>query len=134
MIPRAQFVAEARKWLGVPWVHQGRNRLGVDCAGLMLVTCWGLGLIDRDYDVRGYGIVPPDAMLIGECDRFCERVEQPQFGDVILMRLAKRLLHFGILTDGRVIHAWGARKVCEVTMPEMWRRRIAAAYTVRGVA
>jgi len=133
MVTRERFVAEARKWIGVPWVHQGRNGLGVDCAGLMLVTCWGLGLIDRSYDVRGYGIVPPDSMLIGECERFGARAREPQFGDVILMRLAKRLLHFGILTDGKVIHAWGARRVCEVTMPETWRRRIAAAYTVRGV-
>lgn len=133
MVTREQFVSEARRWIGVPWAHQGRNRLGVDCAGLLLVTCWGLRLLPTDYDVRGYGIVPPDSLLLGECDKFFDRVAKPQFGDVILMRLAKRLLHFGILTNGRVIHAWGSRRVCEVTMPDAWRRRVAVAYTVRGV-
>ncbi len=31
-------VAQAREWLGVKWRHQGRNRGGIDCAGLLLVV------------------------------------------------------------------------------------------------
>ena len=29
-------VAEARRWIGVRWRHQGRSRSGVDCIGLCL--------------------------------------------------------------------------------------------------
>ena len=31
-------VAQAREWLGVKWRHQGRNRAGIDCAGLLLAV------------------------------------------------------------------------------------------------
>lgn len=130
MISRSQFICAARRWIGVPWVHQGRNRLGVDCVGLLFVTCWSVGLLKGD-DVRGYGIAPDPDWMREQCDRLLVRADAPQIGDVILMHLTKRLLHAGIRTDHGVLHSWGGRRVCEVRMGS-WR--IAAAYTVPGVA
>lgn len=127
MIQRSQFIAAARRWLGVPWVHQGRNRYGVDCIGLLLVTCWQLRLFDRD--VTGYGLFPRADWMQAEFDAILPRVDEPQPGDVVLMRLAKRLMHVGIRTEHGVIHAWGGKRVVEVRTP--WP--VAVAYSVPGV-
>jgi len=52
----AAFVARARSFVGVRWRHQGRDRRGLDCGGL-LVAC--MREIGRDvYDPTGYGRLP----------------------------------------------------------------------------
>lgn len=133
-VTREQFIAEARSWIGVPWLHQGRNRHGVDCIGLLLVTCWALGL--TDYDVQGYGRTPQGPFMRNECDRLMTRTTDPQPGDVLLFRLSRELLHVMIQTaPQRVIHAWATpMKVVEVSFPAVWKPRVVAAYHVPGVA
>lgn len=54
MTTRAELIAEARKWIGTPFRHTGRNALGLDCAGLIVVSARPLGLIAADFDVKGY--------------------------------------------------------------------------------
>lgn len=133
MISRDRFLAEARSWIGVSWVHQGRTRHGVDCIGLLLVTAWALGL--TDYDVRGYGRVPDGDFMRRECDRLMTRTDDPQAGDVLVMRFAREPQHVLIRTERGVLHAWAVPgRVVEVSMPDAWRRRIVAAYRVPGVA
>lgn len=128
-----QVVAEARRWIGVPWLHQGRSRRGVDCIGLLLVVCWRLGL--TDYDITGYGIAPEAPFMLAECDRMMVRTDEPRAGDVLLFRLARNLLHVMLcVNERRVIHAWAAHgRVAEVGLAPAWRPRIAAAYRVPGV-
>lgn len=129
MIQRHQFISAARRWIGVPWVHQGRNRLGVDCVGLLLVVCWQLRL--TDYDVRGYGLIPRAEWMRAECDRLMNPIDEARPGDVILLQLARRLLHVAIRTDHGILHSWGGRSVCETRLGSS--HRIAAAYAVPGV-
>lgn len=134
MTTREAFIAEARSWAGTPYVHQGRNRHGVDCIGLLLVTCWAIGL--TDYDVTGYGRTPNADFMMRECDRLMTRTTDPRPGDVLLMRFHREPQHILILTEpARVIHAWAdADRVVEVNCPPSWRRRVVAAYRVPGVA
>lgn len=133
MISRDQFVAAARSWKGVPWVHQGRNRHGVDCIGLLLVTCWQLGL--SDYDVRGYGRTPDGDFMRRECERLMLPSSGDEAGDVLVMRFSREPQHVLIRTERGVIHAWAVPgRVVEVSMPDAWQRRIVAAYRVPGVA
>ncbi len=131
MVTREKFVAEARTWLDVRWLHQGRNRHGVDCIGLVLVTCWALGL--TDYDVKGYGRTPNAGFLQRECDRMMTRVREVRMADVLLMRYGSEPQHMGIVTDRGVIHAYApARRVVETdALPG--QLSIVAAYTVPGV-
>lgn len=136
MIPRERFVAEARKWIGTPYLHQGRNRHGVDCIGLLLAVGWSLGL--TDYDVKGYGRTPDAGFLQAECERLMNRIDldAARPGDVYLMRFTTDPQHLGIATERGIIHAWagGAKRVAETSMPRSWRSRIVAAYAVPGVA
>jgi hypothetical protein len=90
---------EARKWLGVPFVHTGRNRWGVDCTGLLLVTAWACGI--TDYDCRNYSrIVNPD-WLRSEIEKFCIEIEKDdiQIGDVLLFSVKGSAQHVGLVTE-----------------------------------
>lgn len=134
MTTREQFVAEARTWIGVPFVHQGRNRLGVDCIGLVLVVCRALGLSDAD--PRGYGRAPNGAALLRGLAQYARplRPDEAQAGDLLLMRFLRDPQHVGIATDHGILHAYGgAGRVVETSLPPSWRRRIVRAYGVPGV-
>lgn len=135
MVTREEFVAEARKWIDVPYLHQGRNRHGVDCIGLLLVVGWALGL--SEYDVKGYGRIPNAGFLQAECDRLMVRIpsDEVQPADVYLMRFTRDPQHLGIATDRGLLHAWGgAGRVTETVMPHSWRVRVVQAYRIPGVA
>ena len=45
---RADVVAEARSWLGVPFRPKGRSRLGVDCIGLLVMIGTRFGVPHED--------------------------------------------------------------------------------------
>ncbi len=134
-ISRAQVLTEARRWIGVPYLHQGRNEHGLDCVGLLLVVAWALGL--SEYDVRGYGRTPHAGFLQAECDRLMHRIrlDQVAAGDVYLMRFTRDPQHLGFATERGLLHAWagGVRRVTETAMPASWRARIVAAYALPGV-
>ena len=43
VLKRRDIVAEARKWVGVPYRHQGRGARGIDCVGLLIEVANGVG-------------------------------------------------------------------------------------------
>jgi len=50
MAPRNQIVETFRKYLGVRWVHMGRDRRhGLDCGGVIAVVCQDLKIPYSDY-------------------------------------------------------------------------------------
>jgi NlpC/P60 family putative phage cell wall peptidase len=134
MATRSEVVAAAREWIGVPYMHQGRNRFGVDCVGLLIVVARGLGL--TSYDVTGYSRVPHAEFLRTECDRMMGRIpiDERQPGDVVLMRFKREPQHLAFVTDRGFLHAYGGSgRVVESAMPPEWVRRIVAAYALPGV-
>lgn len=133
MTTRQAVIDEARRWLGVPYLHQGRSRRGVDCIGLLIKAAHGLGI--SEYDVTGYGRTPDAGFLQAECDRLMARIDEPAPGDVLLMRFTREPQHVAIVSDVGIIHAWyGARKVVETSFSPSWRHRVVQAYAIPGVA
>lgn len=119
----------ARAYLDVPFHHQGRNKAGMDCGGLLVLSSHDIGVILED--LQGYARQPDGITMQAELDRQLNRVHrQPQANDVLLMRFRKHPQHIAIKTDNGIIHAFEkAGKVVEHTLDKKWRSRIVGVYT-----
>lgn len=147
MIPRSVVAAEARRWIGTPWVHQGRTHgLGTDCGGLVGGVAVALGIVQPDWWSKvfdplygGYDRQPSHGTLQRVCESFMDRADTIRVGDVLLMRFAEEPQHLAIAVDYRwgglsMVHALSrAGKVVEHRLDAAWRRRVVQAYGMPGV-
>lgn len=129
------FVAAARRYLGVRWLHQGRNRQhGLDCAGLIVAAMDDLR--KPVVDLPAYGREPwRDGLRRAVEATFGPPLaREPQPGDVLLMRFATEPQHLAIVGDYvhgglSLIHSYAdVRKVVEHRLDDAWRARIVAVY------
>jgi gamma-D-glutamyl-L-lysine dipeptidyl-peptidase len=96
-------VAEARAFLGVPYLWGGLSERGIDCSGLVHVAWRRLGrLVPRDADQQAAaGVV----------------VAAPAYGDLAVYG-ADAVTHIAFwLGEGRILHAAGGREVVEEAEP-----------------
>lgn len=125
-------MAEARSWKEVPWLHQGRTRQGVDCAGLIIVVAKALSLANydtTDYQRRSHG----RAFLQHFKDNMNQKpLLDAQPGDVILFRDRQFPCHCAIVAEANgqltIIHGHvKSRKVVETRLDEgdWFERRVA---------
>lgn len=132
-----QIVEAARRYLGVPFRHQGRSRLGVDCLGLLVC-------IARDCDLKhdekqiflldevDYGHFPDPKRLYFGLMKVFEPVsrEDMHVGDVLLLRIDGQARHLAVVGDYSLgglslIHAYApARKVVEHRLDESWMEKV----------
>jgi len=142
-IPASELILEARRLIGVRFLHQGREiGSGVDCIGLFaaVFTLRGIDLA-KELGVTGkvsYGR-EPSPLLLEATNRSCRRLQTLRPGALLLfkMRGAKYPHHTAIYTDTRTfIHADGARKnvVIEQTLGAPWTRFLHSIWAVPGVA
>lgn len=96
-----EIVSAARSYLNVPWRHQARSRLGVDCVGLVICIARDLGIVPPTFDIGGYGREPDGASLIRHLDTRLSRVPRQQLapGHVVCVAFAKNPQHIGIVGD-----------------------------------
>ena len=142
MITREAIVAEARSWIGTRWLHQASLKgKGCDCIGLVAGVARNVGIpealqFQRDIRYQGYGRTPDSRLLREAVSKYLEPTEDPQPGDVILMRFDAEPQHFGILSKrDYMIHALAlARKVAEHRIDDAWASRIVSYHAFRGVA
>lgn len=154
MVSREEVVAEARTWLGTPFMEQHRVKgVGVDCALLQVGICVALDLLPAEPAAlaryRGYS----HHAAAGSCETFHEAmcalfapiaVAGMQPADVVMLYWSDkappkgvRPVHAGILGDYTgcrltLIHAT-PRGVLEHRLTDEWRRRVIAAYRIPGV-
>ena len=143
MISRDQIIAEARKWLGTPFRHQGRIRgRGVDCVGLLLCVMRDLGIADWLTEFVTYPRQPMTDRVLEVCR--ARMIEIPLFepmqpGDILVFRVPTVACHTAIVTElhGKpgIVHAYSpAGKVVEHCIDEKWRRRVAGCFLAPGVS
>lgn len=97
------FVAEARSYLGTPWRHQGRNRMGIDCVGLVIVSARINGL---KMDVAAnYGLFHPYREVKRQMMQYMERASCSSVGTVLLYKKGM-IIHMAIDTgEGTIIQS-----------------------------
>jgi len=126
----------AREWLGVPWRHLGRSRGGVDCIGLVLLSCAAAGVAIPD--PAPYTREPQGARLAAGITEHADRVPiEP--GTVLLFRMGLFAGHVGVASlhpvhgVPAVIHAYAPHRiVVEQPMDDALRAALVGAYRLRA--
>lgn len=139
-VTRKQVVHEAKRWLGVPWKHQGRSRRGVDCVGLVYCVALDLGLVEEgEVRIPRYG-PQPDGTLLSYFEQHMVRrpVSHLAPGAVMIFSFARSPYHAGILTSvnpSSLIHAYARRRkvVPDMVDSVLWGRVPCALYDFKGV-
>jgi hypothetical protein len=137
MITTDDVVAAARSYIGTPWVHRGRDREGMDCAGLLIAVARDLGL---NYPGKlFYERLPDVAFARALLEEFTEPEQEVKPGCIVLLTMARRPQHMGFIGDYKqeqsLIHSYmTVNRVCEHRIDEKWRRRIVYARRIKGVA
>ncbi len=108
--PAADWVAEAERFLGVPYLWGGRSWHGIDCSGLVQVALQAAGMpCPRDSDMQ--------AAALGQT---LPAGTAPRRGDLVFWKG-----HVGILLDGvRMLHANGCAMAVTVEDLEAAKARI----------
>jgi cell wall-associated NlpC family hydrolase len=125
----AEVIAEARRWMGTPWHHQGRlHGVGVDCGGLIVCVAQALGLPVTDHP-PGYAAMPDGVALQRHIESQCLRIVVPELGAVALMRWTRRPQHVGFIGamhgGWSLLHTWATvGQVVEHPLDAGWEARI----------
>jgi NlpC/P60 family putative phage cell wall peptidase len=140
-VMRERIVAEARAWIGTPYVHQASLRgAGADCLGLVRGV-WRDIIGGEPERTPAYTADWAEALgeetLLSAARRHLPEIAigDAQAGDVMLFRmgLGAPAKHAAIVSGpDRIIHAYWGRAVCETRLVPWWRRRIAAAFAFPG--
>lgn len=132
MIAVDQLVAEAREWVGVPFVHQGRSRFGADCLGFIAATLAELGSrVLLDHLPNNYGR-NPQALLIEGLTDLCQQIDiEP--GVLLLFQFPQAPLpsHAAIYSGESIIHAFEReRKIVETGYGAPWTKLFHSAWAM----
>ena len=126
-------IAEARRWVGVPFRHQGRDGHGVDCVGLPIVVLQSLGALDQRFDVANYGRLPTGE-LIERMKKICRPVEKAAPGTLVVIAWTKIAAHVALCTGDTLIHAYeSVGRVVEHGYRGRWVRLTHSTWALPGV-
>lgn len=123
-----QVVECARQYLGVPYHHQGRNRVsGLDCAGLVIVVGDDLGYMIQDWE--GYKPTPHAYTFKKVVEKNLVKYTELFPGAILMFRFATEPQHLGIFTGTTIIHAYSkVKKVTEHRYADVWKKRTVGIY------
>jgi len=138
MIPsQAHIVAEARSWIGTPYVHQASCKgAGADCLGLVRGV-WRAVLGEEPESVPPYSPDWGEAARLETLQTAALRWLRPspfpavRPADVLLFRMCDGRVakHLGIASGSdRFIHAYSGHGVFESRLTAPWARRIVARF------
>jgi NlpC/P60 family putative phage cell wall peptidase len=143
MVSRADIVAEARSWIGTPYLHQASLKgVGCDCLGLVRGIWRALYGAEPEQPppyTRDWAEASGRETLAEAAGRHMAGVAIADIrpGDVLLFAMKNRTpaKHCAILTaPGRMVHSVEAHAVAEVSL---WaghdRRRLKFAFSFPGL-
>lgn len=129
----------ARQYLGVPFLHQGRNpAVGIDCVGLGQLACRDFGVATPDW--TDYGRNPANGILEKRLRAlFGEPVCCVSPGCIVSIDFAGQTRHVAIVGEHphalSLIHTSSSvGRVVEHSLTDTWRKRITGIYRVEASA
>jgi len=137
VISQEAIVAEARTWIGVPFLHQGRSRNGVDCIGLVLCVRAALGPFpEAQGKPTTYSRTARDASLLSYMTDECEQGLEPEPGGIVLIQWpgTQQPSHVAICTGENIVHSYARqRRVLEVGYRAQWTKWTHSFWRIPGV-
>lgn len=132
MILPSNLIDQARAWLGVPFLHQGRTRHGADCLGYISALLAELGSQTfLTYLPKTYGRGPQSLLLEGLTRLTREIPLQPAALVLIQWPMTSDASHAGIYTGESLIHCTEEnRKVVEHGYRDPWVRRTVSVWAL----
>jgi len=123
---RSELVDQARKYVGIPWLHQGRSVAGVDCIGVLLGVSDAFDVYYED--MQGYARTPEGHVFLRQLLKFFPISRSaPQAGSIGVFRQGSFPCHVGIFGEDNKKHltlinaSIKHRKVVEERfVPESW--------------
>jgi len=111
---RARIVAEAKTWIGTPYVSCGDVKgAGVDCAMLLIRVYQTDGTVDPDYDPRPYSMQwflhRGNALYLNGIIKHCHQIMEGELqpADIAMYNFGRHAAHGAIVVDGEyIIHAY----------------------------
>jgi NlpC/P60 family putative phage cell wall peptidase len=138
---RAQAIAEARDWIGTPYLHRASLKgQGADCLGLIRGV-WRKVVGPEPQDLPAYA---PDWAEATKAEQMADaagrhmravKLEAIAPGDILLFRWRAGFpaKHAALLVSPtRMVHAHDGAAVAEVYLAPWWRRRLAFAFAFPG--
>lgn len=128
-------LAEARAWIGTPYVHRASVKgAGADCLGLVRGV-WRAVRGDEPEAAPAYQPLWAEAqrqeLLLAALGRHLTQVAAALAGDVAVFRLRSNgpAKHAGVMSGpDSFVHAWERRGVVETPLGPWWRARLVAAF------
>ena len=125
-----KYLEKARSYINTPFKHQGRNKNGLDCIGIVVVPLNDIGFFTyENKNYRKYGL---GGEIIDVLSKYCYEVEKPfkyMAGDILLFSKGASQ-HLAIYTDkNTIIHAHNfVGKVVEHSLTQDWEINITKVF------
>ena len=123
------YIKEARKYVGTPFKHQGRDKNGLDCIGIIVVPLREIQFFNyenKNYKRYGLGGEIKEVLL-----KYCYELSWPcplERGDILLFT-KENSQHLAIYTGYSIIHANNfVGKVVEHILDDKWKSLINKVY------
>lgn len=136
MPTRAEVVAAARAYDGVRWVHQGRSKAGIDCAGLLIRVHLDLGLPVRD--MQGYKRTPDGLLFLNNIRSQTVIAPAPLPGTICVFKETLLPCHVGFFTEKHgvihILHSFAPQgKVIEEPYDHYWPAKLTEMRDIIGI-
>ena len=124
-------VNKAREYVGTPYHHSGRDKNGVDCAGVLYCIFKDLGKPLRPIPM--YGRLTTSKFLLDQVEEnftfVTGHLDDALPGDILLIRFNKTPQHLAVYTGDTIIHSYEkSGAVVEQRLNDMWKKRIVGVY------
>lgn len=134
MPSKLDFIESASSYLGTRWIHQGRNRSGVDCVGLVVTALRDIGV--EVADLVGYRRVSDGLVFMNHIRSLTDPSEEIYPGLIGLFRDGTQPCHVGIFSEQpyglSLIHAYApVGKVIEEPFIHRWPQVMIEARAIR---
>jgi hypothetical protein len=145
---RQQIVEAARSFIGVDYLHQGRNpETGLDCVGLGTAIAEKIGYSEI-IDLEGYKKLPESGTVIQYLRMNLDEIPLAEvgIGDVYCMKIGTQLpCHFAVKVSDEtnlekgiqptMIHALSTKSIkCVIEQPvRLWRSSLILGFRFRGL-